>query len=78
MRKGIVGVLALLLVVVGMTRVAAHHSFAAEFDDTKPLKITGTLTKVEWANPHIWYYVDVKNPDGTKTTWGFRPARPAS
>ena len=40
----------------------AHHSFAAEFDDKQPLKLTGTLTKVEWNNPHIWYYLDVKNP----------------
>ena len=54
----------------------AHHSFAAEFDDTKPLKITGTLTKVEWQNPHIWYYVDVKNPDGTTTTWGVSGGAP--
>ena len=46
----------------------AHHSFAAEFDDKQPLKLTGTLTKVEWNNPHIWYYVDVKNPDGTTTS----------
>ena len=54
----------------GAATLLAHHSFAAEFDDKQPLKLTGTLTKVEWNNPHIWYYVDVKNPDGTTTTWG--------
>jgi len=54
----------------------AHHSFAAEFDDKQPLKLTGTLTKVEWNNPHIWYYVDVKNPDGTTTTWGLSGGAP--
>ena len=43
----------------------AHHSFAAEFDDKKPVKMTGTLVKVEWQNPHIWFYLAVKNPDGT-------------
>lgn len=56
--------------------VLAHHSFAAEFDDTKPVKITGTVTKVEWTNPHIWYFVDVKNPDGTVTNWGFAGGAP--
>ena len=45
----------------------AHHSFAAEFDDKQPIKLTGVLKKVEWTNPHIWYYVEVKNPDGTTT-----------
>ena len=54
----------------------AHHSFAAEYDDQKPLKITGTLTKVDWMNPHIWYYVDVKNPDGSSTTWAISGGAP--
>jgi len=54
----------------------AHHSFAAEYDDQKPLKITGTLTKVDWMNPHIWYYVDVKNPDGTVTSWAVSGGAP--
>jgi hypothetical protein len=56
--------------------VSAHHSFAAEFDDQKPLKLTGTLTKVEWTNPHIWYYLDVKNPDGTITKWALSGGAP--
>jgi len=56
--------------------VSAHHSFAAEFDDQKPLKLTGTLTKVEWTNPHIWYYLDVKNPDGTVTKWALSGGAP--
>lgn len=54
----------------------AHHSFAAEYDDQKPLKITGTLTKVDWMNPHIWYYVDVKNPDGSVTRWAISGGAP--
>ena len=54
----------------------AHHSFAAEFDDSKPVKVTGTVTKVEWSNPHIWFYVDVKNADGTVTNWGFAGGAP--
>jgi Family of unknown function (DUF6152) len=57
-------------------RLSAHHSFAAEFDDSKPVKVTGTITNVEWKNPHIWFYVDVKNTDGTVTNWGFAGGAP--
>jgi hypothetical protein len=66
----------LALAVGGSVPVAAHHSFAAEFDDTKPVKMTGVIKKVEWTNPHIWFYLDVKNPDGTVTTWGFAGGAP--
>jgi Family of unknown function (DUF6152) len=49
----------------------AHHSFAAEYDSKKPIKISGTVTKMEWMNPHARFYVDVKGPDGTVTNWNF-------
>jgi hypothetical protein len=55
----------------------AHHSFAAEFDRDQAMKVTGTVTKVEWTNPHIWIYVDVKNPDGTVTNWAFQGGPPS-
>jgi hypothetical protein len=51
--------------------VMAHHSFAAEYDSTKPVKITGTVTKVEWMNPHARFYVNAKGTDGTITNWNF-------
>jgi hypothetical protein len=54
----------------------AHHSFSAEFDDRLPVKMSGTLVKVEWANPHIWFYLAVKNSDGSTTTWGFAGGAP--
>src|SRR4051812_25939925 len=68
----------LVTVLAGVTAapLLAHHSFAAEFDDTKPVKMTGKLVKVEWQNPHIWYYLEVKNADGTATTWGFAGGAP--
>src|SRR5271167_3868481 len=47
----------------------AHHAFAAEFDSSKPLKLHGTVTKMEWINPHAWIHIDVKNDDGTVTNW---------
>jgi len=56
--------------------VAAHHSFAAEFDATKPMTLRGTLTKMEWVNPHGWIYVDVKGPDGKVVNWAVEAGAP--
>ena len=47
----------------------AHHAFAAEFDATKPIRLQGTVTKMEWINPHAWIHIDVKRPDGKVEQW---------
>src|SRR5580693_7918810 len=58
------------------TAAFAHHAYTAEFDTTKPVKLSGVLTKVEWSNPHIWIYLDVKDDKGNVTTWGFSASPP--
>jgi len=55
---------------------AAHHAFAAEFDANKPVKFRGTVTKVEWVNPHAWVHIDVKGDDGKVTPWMIEAAAP--
>src|SRR5262249_59684548 len=62
----VVGGIGLLLASVP---VMAHHSFAAEYDAQKPVKMTGTVTQMEWINPHAWIHMDVKKPDGKVENW---------
>jgi uncharacterized protein DUF6152 len=63
-------------VVAGSAPARAHHAFAAEFDAQKPVSFKGTVTSVEWVNPHVWIHVDVKKPDGTKEPWAIEGGTP--
>jgi hypothetical protein len=71
MRAYILGGLVVSAFVLAAGTVAAHHSFSAEFDANKPIKLSGVVTKVEWTNPHVWFYVNVKDEKtGEVTNWG--------
>ena len=54
----------------------AHHSFSSQFDANKRVKLTGTVTKIEWRNPHAWFYIDVEEEDGAIASWGWELASP--
>ena len=62
---------------VTASQALAHHSFAAEYDRAKPIALTGTVTKVEWMNPHVYFYMDVKDKDGKVSNWSLELGNPA-
>jgi hypothetical protein len=74
--------LAVAFAVVGLcmsgpaVSLRAHHAFAAEFDANKPVKFEGTITKMQWINPHVWLHMDVKLPDGKTESWAFEAGTP--
>ena len=62
--------------IISALPIYAHHSFAAEYDATKPIELKGRVAKVEWTNPHARFYIDVKDANGKVTTWNFELASP--
>ena len=76
MKVRVLVVVAAVALVMGGRAVSAHHSFAAEFDAAKPFKMTGTVTKVEWQNPHTFFYIDVTDEKGKVTNWAMEMGSP--
>lgn len=76
MKALITTVFATLAALVTMGQVAAHHSFAAEFDADSPIDLTGVVTKVEWMNPHTFFYIDVEEDDGSYNNWAIELGSP--
>ena len=75
MKRSLLLVLALGLLVT--VPLVAHHSFSAEFDNSKPITVKGWVTKVDWTNPHVWIYLNVKDEKtGAMTNWGFEMGPP--
>jgi hypothetical protein len=74
--------LAVAIAIVGtlltgaMVSLRAHHAFAAEFDANKPVRFEGTVTKMQWLNPHVWLHMDVRLPDGKVESWAFEAGTP--
>jgi hypothetical protein len=74
--KKLTAFIAGLGLMVAAVPLFAHHSFAAEFDANKPVNLTGAVTKVEWMNPHTWFYIDVKDESGKVTNWAVEMGSP--
>ena len=66
------------LTLLAAAQAFAHHSFAAEFDDKKPIALSGSVVKVDWMNPHIWIYLDTKDEKGATTRWQCEGSAPNS
>jgi hypothetical protein len=76
MRTALVSLVASVAVMAAVTPASAHHAFAAEFDRDKPITLTGTVTKLEWTNPHARIYIDVKDDKGNVVNWDFELGPP--
>jgi hypothetical protein len=77
MKRSLLGIFVVLGLLSTVASLLAHHSFAAEFDQAKPITMTGTVTKVDWMNPHVYFYLDVKDETGKVTNWAAELGPPA-
>ena len=76
MKRGIAALVITIAVLASGLSIAAHHSFAAQYDREKPITLKGAITKLEWANPHIYYYIDVAETGGATANWAIEGGAP--
>jgi Family of unknown function (DUF6152) len=77
MKRAFLGLTLVAGLVLSTVPMSAHHSFSAEFDSNKPIKLQGWVTKIDWTNPHVWIYMNVKDKDsGAMASWGFEMGPP--
>jgi hypothetical protein len=78
MERNLAALTACAVLFLAVAPAGAHHSFAAEFDIKRPVKLRGTVTKMDWINPHSWIHIDVKDPDGMIVSWMVEGGSPNS
>ena len=78
MRRSVAGLVVALAICIADGRVTAHHSFAAQYDRDKQVTLQGTVTRLEWTNPHIYFYMDVKDASGAMANWAIEGGAPTS
>jgi hypothetical protein len=76
MRKRFIAFATLMGLIASTDCATAHHAFSSVFDPDRPLDVTGTVTRVDWMNPHIWFYLDIENEAGRVESWGFEMGSP--
>ena len=78
MKRGLAALLATIALLASGLSIAAHHSFAAQYDANKPITLKGGITRIEWANPHIYFYLDVVDGSGATVQWAIEGGAPST
>lgn len=77
MTRGLAPLFTAIALLASGLSIAAHHSFAAQYDSKKPITLKGSVTRLEWANPHVYFYIDVSEPGGAKANWAVEGMAPS-